>query len=87
MIAAGVTPEVFSKVRADYQQELDRYLESAFDKGGELFNIIEQSDKISDKELKDAFDEYVVSLFRQSKEESIGTELQELYTIIKSVIK
>jgi hypothetical protein len=87
MIAAGVTPEVFSKVLADYQQELDRYLESAFDKGGELFNIIEKSDKISDKELKEAFDEYVVSLFRQSKEESIGTELQELYTIIKSVIK
>lgn len=87
MIEAGVTPDVFSKVLADYQQELDRYLESAFDKGGELFNIIEQSDKISDKELKDAFDEYVVSLFRQSKEESIGTELQELYTIIKSVIK
>lgn len=87
MIAAGVTAEVFSKVLDDYQQELDRYLESAFDKGGELFNIIEQSDKISDKELDQAFDEYSVSLYRQSKEESIGTELQELYTIIKSVIK
>jgi hypothetical protein len=87
MIAAGVTPEVFARVLEDYQQELDMYLKTAFDKGGELFNVIEKSDKISDKELKGAFDEYIVSLFRQSKEESIGTELQELYTIIKSVIK
>jgi len=86
MIAAGVTPEVFSRVLKDYQKELDMYLKTAFDKGGEMFKIIEQSDKISDKELKTAFDEYIVSLYRQSKEEDIGKELQEIYRLIKKII-
>lgn len=86
MLKAGITPEVFSAVLQDYQTQLDKYLETAFDKGGELFSIIDKADKLSDKEIKSAFDEYIVSLYRQSKEENIGTELQELYKFIKKII-
>lgn len=86
MLKAGITPEIFAAVLQDYQTQLDKYLESAFDKGGELFSIIDKADKISEKDLKGAFNEFIVSLYRQTKEEKIGTELQELYKFIKKII-
>ena len=86
MIAAGITPMIFAEVLVEYQEDLDKYFKTTFGKGGELKGKIDKADKISEEEVVKAFNEYIVSLYRQSKEESIGQELQELYTILKKLI-
>jgi len=87
MIAAGITPMIFAEVLVEYQEDLDKYFKTTFGKGGELKDKIDKADKLSEGEVVKAFDEYIVSLYRQSKEEDIGQELNEFYRIVKSLIR